>query len=438
MSTKIEKPAVAFVCVNAYPLFDYSAKAPIGGMETRAALFARAIASTGRWRVSFAVNDFGQPKRTEHEGIIFDIYQPLHRQASENVNPRFTKRRYFPILNFDRRDISLLWQIPLLAIFRFLSAWSFPLYWRYRRPNVVCCFGNNEITAQVIADCRRLGIKTVLCIASDSDLDSGYRADEEGLNDYLTPKWMAHYALTAADHIYVQTEIQLKILARRFGRTSEVIKNPVQININDKNFWPSRKNRKFVLWIGRSDTFHKRPLLLVQLAKRCPDLPFVMIVNKTHTDVFETIQAEAPHNLTIIERVPHSQIWNYYRDAKVFVSTSAYEGFPNTFLQCAVTGVPVASLEVDPDEMLSTHRCGLLANGDLEKLEHDIRTLWTNENFAESYARNFHKYALMHHSFETQTKQFETLLNKAIEAPGLSALPWWHQPHRRFVRLSDQ
>ena len=135
---------------------------------------------------------------------------------------------------------------------------------------------------------------------------------------------------------------------------------------DDPARWPQRGARDFILWIGRSDTFHKQPLLLLELAKRCPDLPFLMIMNRTHVDVFEAMQAQRPANLTIVERVPHQEIWGYYRRARVFVSTSAYEGFPNTFLQCAVTGVPVASLAVDPEGILSRHGCGLLADGNLE------------------------------------------------------------------------
>jgi glycosyltransferase involved in cell wall biosynthesis len=435
MSEANNKTAITFVCVNVYPFFDRSVNSSIGGMETRAALFARGLVSSGRWEVCFSVNDFGQSKRTLREGISFDIYQHIHRRASENVNPRFIKRKWLPTLNLDRRDLFLLWQIPLLAMFRFFPAWFFPIYWRRRPSQMVCCFGNNEVTAQIIADCRRLSIKTVMCLASDSDLDSDYLPGDHSLNDYSTPKWMAHYSLEMADHIFVQTESQLRALASRFGRRGEIIRNPVQITADDPAGWPTRSGRNAILWIGRSDTFHKQPLVFLQLAKRCPDLSFLMIVNKTHAHVFDALQAGCPPNLIIIERVPHPEIWNYYRRARVFVSTSAYEGFPNTFLQCAVAGVPVTSLTVDPEGMLSQHHCGLLAGGDLDKLERDVRSLWADDDLAESYALNFHRYALAHHGLDNQIQRVEALLQRVIESPPRQPpLPWWHQPHRRFVR----
>jgi glycosyltransferase involved in cell wall biosynthesis len=432
-------PAVTLVCWNAYPLFDHSVPSLIGGMETRAALFARGLAASGRWRVHFVVTDFGQPARATHEGIVFDIYQPLHRRASENVNPRFLKRKWFPVFNLDRRDLFLLWQMPLLAVFRLFPAWFFPIFWRRRPSDVVCCFGNNAISAQVIADCFRLGIRTVLCIAADSDLAPDYRPGDHSLNDYRTPKWIAHYALETADHVFVQTESQQRALESRFGRSGEIVRNPVQITTGDPARWPARNSRDAILWIGRSDTFHKQPLLLLELAKRCPDLPFLMIMNRTHEDVFDAVQAQRPANLTIVERVPQREIWDYYRRARVFVSTSAYEGFPNTFLQCAVAGVPVASLAVDPEGILSRHGCGLLADGSLDALERHVRALCSDADLAERQALTFHRYALAHHGLDGQVERFEALLQQACATPLRSPPPpWWRAPRRRFIRIGER
>ena len=312
------------------------------------------------------------------------------------------------------------------------------VYWRSRRSQVVCCFGNNGLTAQVVADCRRLGIRTVMCIASDDDLSPQYTPDDRQLNDYNTPKWMAHYALENADHIFVQTESQLRALESRFCRRGELIRNPVLITPDDPTRWPARGERDLILWIGRSDSFHKRPLLFLELAQRCPDLPFLMIVNKTDTDIYEALQAARPPNLTVVERVPHGDIWSYYRRARVFVSTSAYEGFPNTFLQCAVAGVPVASIAVDPEGVLSRHGCGVLAGGNLEGLERAVRMLWSNAELAEHYALQFHRYAWAHHRLESQVERFDLLLRNVIDAPPRSPhLPWWYKPHRRFVRRKE-
>ncbi len=430
--------AVTIVCTNVYPLFNTNIQSSIGGMETRAALIGRGLLKTGGWQVRFVVNHFNQANRTEHEGILFDVYQPMHSRASENINPRFMKRKWFPSLSLDKSDLFLIWQIPIMAIFRLFPAWCFSVFWRRRASDVVCCFGNNGTSAQVIADCSRLGIRTVLCIASEDDLSNEYVPGDYSLNDYNTPKWMAHYAIENANQIFVQTENQLQRLESYFGRHGELIRNPVQIAEVDPEQWPERSKRDIILWIGRSDTFNKRPLLLLDMAKRCPDLPFLMIVNTSHVEVFETLLAECPANMTIIERVPHKEIWDYYRRARVFVNTSVYEGFPNTFLQCAVTGVPVTSLAVDPEGILSQQGCGLLAEGSSDKLERDIRSLWSDAALAQHYALTFHQYALKNHGLTGQVNRFSELLKKVVDAPLRSPpLSWWRRPFHRFVRRTE-
>ena len=165
------------------------------------------------------------------------------------------------------------------------------------------------------------------------------------------------------------------------------------------------------------------------------ELSFTMVANRIHAEVFDALLAKCPANLTIIESVPHSEIWKLYRRAKVFVNTSVYEGFPNTFLQCAVSGVPVASLQVDPDQSLSHHQCGFLANGDIDLLEFAVRRLWSDHSLSEQYALTFHRHALVHHSLDSESQKFARLLQLTIdEKPHHLPLNWWHKPFERFVR----
>ena len=427
--------SVTLVCWNAYPLFDHSVSAAVGGMETRSGLFGRSLNSIGIWSVRFVVGDFQQDDPIEHEGIRFDRYQGLQRDVAEYARQRFVKRRWFPIINLRSDDLALLWTLPLAFLYSFLPGCLSPIYWHRRRTDIVCCFGNNQVSAEIVSDCQRLGVRTVLCLASDDDLDASYQPGDVTLNDYGTPRWMAHFALENADHIFVQTECQQQLLSERFGRHGEIVRNPVRISPSDPERWPERGARDTIIWIGRSDTFHKRPLLFLELARRCPELPFVMIVNKTDADVFDTLLRDRPDNLTIIEQVPHREIWEHYRQARVFVSTSVYEGFPNTFLQCAVAGVPVASLQGDPEGILAGRGCGLLAEGSMDRLADNVRTLWADQDLAESYSSTFHCYTLKYHSLDSQVAHFDSLLRQAIDTPlRHPPIPWWKAPFQRFAR----
>lgn len=429
-------PKVVLVCSNAYPHFYPCAGAVAGGMETRAALFARGLAESGRWQVDFVVGDFAQPFRVRHENIDFHIYQTTYRRAGRNVFPRLRKRRWFPALNLDRRDLYLLWQIPLIAAYLALPALLFPRFWKRLRPQVVCCFGNNALSAEVIADCRRLGIPTLLCVASDEDISPDYRPGSRKPNDYGMPGWKGHYALTTADCIAVQTETQQKALQRHFGRPSVLIRNPVHVSPDDPQHWPRRDSREYVLWIGRAEAFNKRPMIFLELARRCPDLHFMMIAGRTDEAVFRALQAARPANLHIVEHLPPAEIWDCLARARVFVNTSRVEGFPNTFLQCAVAGVPVVSLEADPDGMLARSGCGAWADGAPDALKQAVERLWNDHAQAEAMALALHRYVLERHEAGARIGEFAACLDALRHARPVRT-PWWRR-WRRFVRAPAQ
>lgn len=69
-------------------------------------------------------------------------------------------------------------------------------------------------------------------------------------------------------------------------------------------------------------------------------------------------QAEKVPNLEIKGYLPFNEANKEFRKAKLFVNTSNYEGFPNTFLPAWSYGTPVISF-VDPDNLMKENRLGM-------------------------------------------------------------------------------
>ena len=103
-----------------------------------------------------------------------------------------------------------------------------------------------------------------------------------------------------------------------------------------------------VLWVGRISE-QKRFEWLLDIAERCPDIAF---------DVVGAASAESDYSSTLIQRatgvpnvkmhgwVPYAEMTWYYRNCHILCCTSAYEGFPNTFLEAWALGIPVISMSL--------------------------------------------------------------------------------------------
>ena len=342
---------------------------------------------------------------------------------SAHISPRRTQRlstpaqtKRVPILRFDRSDLALFWQVPLIATWLALPSLFFSRFWRALKPDVVCCFGNNAQTADVIADCRRADIRTMLCIASDKDISLDYRPGNRAQNHYGMPKWKGYYSLANADRIVVQTEAQLETLRQHFGRDAALIRNPVYVSADDTQRWLPRPQRKFVLWIGRADDFNKRPMLFLELARDCPALQFVMIASRTDDAVFRALEQACPANLRILEHVPAPEVWDWLRHARVLVSTSKFEGFPNVFLQSAVMGVPIVAGS-DPDGVLTRHGCGICAAGETDTMREAVVALCADDARAEALAATSHRYVLEQHEAQGRIAELEACIAKLAASP---------------------
>jgi glycosyltransferase involved in cell wall biosynthesis len=92
-------------------------------------------------------------------------------------------------------------------------------------------------------------------------------------------------------------------------------------------------------------------------------------------DYYRSIRnaAGAIANLTCTGAVPYDEVGTLFSRARLFLNTSQIEGFPNTFLQAWVRGVPVVAF-FDPDGLIRQRQLGHTAT-DLEDMVAAIRRL---------------------------------------------------------------
>jgi len=404
-ATSCDRISVCLVAYDSLPVFDSSVRRGFGGIETESVLIARELARDDRFDVSLMVRHTHRSQVAELDGVrIITRVEPFLR-IREAVSSCVTITRNWPWVRIQKFNPGLLWQIPLLA-----ATWPF----RRRDPNpfapdpffvateidVFFCFGASSLTASIASSVSG----QILCLASDTDIDARIGPQSDWVNDYGESGRACYHALTGANQIIAQTTRQQRQLKERFDLDSEVVSKLFNLEDWDRRLaspptfaypddWES-----YVIWLGRADTFHKRPLLLLELAKRLNDIRFLVILNPSDLDVEREFRANCPENVRIIERVSFDELPDVYRRAAMYVSTSSsdFEGFPNVLVQAAATSIPIVSLEVDPG-FVQEQGCGTVADGDMDRLAQSVRSCWDDRSLAQEYGKRGRQYVEANH-----------------------------------------
>lgn len=380
-------PHVCFVGLGNLPVLapEYSAQAA-GGEALQHTLLARALARRG-WRVSMIVLDSGQADGATWDGVkTYKAYRPDDGlPVVRFLHPRWTKLQSA----LQRADADIYY---------------------------TSCAGAE--LGQVALFARRHGRKVVFRVASDSDCDP-----RALLVRYWRDRQLYRWGLARADLVLAQTPSQQRALMRNFGRRSEVVGLAVE---------PAGRRRTFeerdidALWVANVRAL-KRPFLFLEAAARLPQLSFHLIGARLAEApaLYEEVRArcESLPNVTFHGLVPQHLVGAFFERARVHVSTSDTEGFPNTFVQAWSRATPVVTF-LDPEGMIARNGMGA-AVSDADGLEAAIARLGRDsaawQAASSSSARYFDEHFDASRSVSAYTDAFIALLQPSAPTPMIFA-----------------
>lgn len=202
--------------------------------------------------------------------------------------------------------------------------------------------------------------------------------------------------------VVAQTEYQRKQLAARVARERLRVVANFHPAPPDPGERPSDAQRR-VVWIANLKPL-KNPGAFVRLARRFAnsDVRFVMI-GATLDDGEWTRAAlaaiAATPNIEYLGPRRQDEVNAVLDTADLLVNTSDYEGFSNTFIQAWLRRVPVVSLHVDPDGLLSSGGLGAVAGGgDEEALFRHVDSLLRAPERRAAIGARARAHALDHHA----------------------------------------
>lgn len=206
-----------------------------------------------------------------------------------------------------------------------------------------------------------------------------------------------------------QSRDQVERLSRQ-GFHPVLLRNSLN-NISGVNS-QTHEGKPLVLWVG-SVKLWKRPEQFYELARRCSNLDceFVMAgeMHDKHCQGSLYRAQQELKNFRYAGFVPPEHIGKLYDKAHVLVSTSRAEGFPNTFTQAWLRGVPVLSLDVDPDKLLSRDGLGAVAS-DMNALEHKLRELLADANRRREIGLRAQEFAKKEFDLQANVDRLEEII----------------------------
>jgi glycosyltransferase involved in cell wall biosynthesis len=314
-------PTICFVGLANLPVLarEYGGHG-VGGAELQQTLLAKALAAQG-YSVSMVVADYGQPDGAAWDGIkTYKAYRPEAGLAGLRfIHPRWTG--LWAAMKRARADI----------------------YY-------TSCAG--ALLGQVVLFARLHAARVIFRIASNSDCDPASL-----LIRYWRDKRLYRYGLRRADLVLAQTPAQQQALLKNFRRDSRVAASLTDIDARRPGF---AERDISVLWVGNIRAL-KRPALLLEAARELPHLQFHIIGGPMpgSETLYESVRAQALQlpNVRFHGPVPYHAVGEFYERARVFVSTSEMEGFPNTYLQAWARGTPVVAF-LDPEQLIARNGMG--------------------------------------------------------------------------------
>lgn len=425
---KRDKPRLAVISLYSYPLFRPEVESPFGGSEVRVSLIARNLAALGELDVQVVVFDHDQPALESIDGVTVRAWPGMRcpiptrrprglaagqaathealKQASKlSFIARAARlyRRWFKPPVSPESIIARIGPHPILeksvSFFRELDA------------DVYMMPGNSIVSAELATWCRLEGRRYVMLSGSDGDFHPDYKKTPEAAGLYGLPGYFMNATIESASSHIVQNERQVELLKEHWNRDATIVRNPVNLTLE----YPRADDPRDILWVGKSDWI-KRPGLALDLAARLPDLSFRMVMTFSNKEIWEEIHARASglRNVTLIDYTPFNEVEKHFAEARLFLSTSVFEGFPNAFLQAAKYGVPIVSLVVDPGQMLNARGCGVACGDDLGRVADELSSFSADPERYRRASDAILSYVRMNHDQALIARQYQAVLNQTL------------------------
>lgn len=353
---------ILFLSSYAHLVLERSATRVSGGAELQVALLARELAERGVETVILG-GDTGQRDGEVIEGVKIRTGGQFH--SGNPAEMLGSAPRVFSVISEERPD------------------WVFLLGW-------------TAWMAAVVAMRGVVGYRAGFICGLDSELTGDFRR-ENPLRGSLF-----EWGVARCDLRYAMTERQRDLFKSR-GWSCGMYRNLIL----PRAFPYGGVKEVDFLWVSRCQPV-KRPHLFLDLVEALPERSFEMVCPREDVGLWDTVSARAEKlaNLRFVEKVPYHEIQGRYDAARVFVNTSEWEGWPNSFIQAGLGRTALLSLAVNPDGIFERFGLGCFADGEMERLKAQARGMVSDPAGLERMQEGSVRFVAEMHDNAKETQAF--------------------------------
>jgi glycosyltransferase involved in cell wall biosynthesis len=256
--------------------------------------------------------------------------------------------------------------------------------------------------------CYLFKIKYIFMFAHD--IESLGRYQKKRNKNFLFP-----LLLRFSYKLIVQNEIEYNNIVRKVSKKKiAIIKKGLDLQNNSlsniKNF-----NKVYdCIWIARCDEW-KNPEVYIQLAKKFKDKKFIMVLFSSpgKEDYYQKILTEVKKvdNITLYDFIPNEKVYDLLAHSKIFCITSDMEGdWPMVVLEAAYVGLPVISLHINYNGLISKYDGGFYCESDIKRLYKYFDLLVNDIKLIEKMSNNARNYILENHNIVENVNKLVVLL----------------------------
>lgn len=246
--------------------------------------------------------------------------------------------------------------------------------------------------------------KHLLAIASDNDLTEN-KIKITKIFDFIERKHV-YFALKNSKYIFTQNNFQQQQLGLKFNRIGHLLSQSTEPCDEEiiKNL------NLTILWIGNLKKI-KQPEIFFDIIKQFDSTLNINFKIIGRIGEYKSLieNCDKINNFQYLGELTNEEVNYQLSQSHILINTSLYEGFSNTFVQAWMRKVIVISLNVDPDNIISSNEIGFV-NNSIADITKFIIKLYNNRTELEKMGEKAFNYARNKHSIANYMREINKFL----------------------------